>query len=277
MKYFYRVLNLICLASVLVLSSCSSDTKKSIKHDVSITLFESYNAIEIIPLLEEINKKLYSLQKDTSVDVTSGNKLMDQVKNVNMTEELYFKRNPLWKVLNLGISQDANGNSYFDTSAVIGYINCKDTALFVSYIKKSFSISVLPKNYATKFYDSHNIDSILKVHFVKTNVQPITFPLNGVSRIIVKKEGVAGLLGGVSEKIVSRSTVVMFSLLLELDTKLVKNLKYETYTIQFTINGEMYSGSKVKGMDGTFIRLGQINREKVEILKSEFGDKVIEE
>lgn len=276
MKFKVEI-SVLFFAIICLSFGCNSEKSNPGNNQLSITLYESYNGLEIIPHLNEINNHLYSLQLDTNIAVSSGNKLMDQVKDMNMTEELYFKRNPLWKVFNLDISVDANGNHYLDSSANIGYLKIKDTVLFLRYLKDTFSISVLPKNYIPKFYNLHTMDSFLKVHFVKTNVEPFIFPLKGVSRIIVKKEGVAGLLGGLADKIVSSSTEVMFTLLLELDSKLVNNLKNETYMIQFSINDEKYSGSIVKGGKNNFIRLGHINKEKVDILKSEFGDKVIEE
>lgn len=276
MKFKVEI-SVLFLAIICLSFGCNSEKSNPGHNTISITLFESYNAIEIIPLFDKINQELYSLQGDSSEEISSGNKLMDQVKKQSLSEEEYFKRNPLYKILNLPVYTDDSGNSYIDTSSIIGYIESKDTALFTSYLRKPFSQSILPENCSTKFYDLDKIVKILKVHFVKSKVDPIIFPLNGVKSIVIGVDDILGLIGGITEKIFSNETEDRYSLLLELDSNLLNNFKSETYTVQFTINDKLYTGSFVEGISSSFIRLGHINKETVEILKSEFGNKVIEE
>ncbi len=138
--------------------------RKLLQGSAKLEFWETYDNLEIFPLLENINRTLASTLKDTTkkavatteVDTTAASseagKLAALTGKTDSTEitskesALATAQNPLFAVLAPSTGQAANGEQVLRPGPTIGYVALKDTALVNSYLANPIIKSIIPSN-----------------------------------------------------------------------------------------------------------------------------------
>ena len=118
-------------------------------------------------------------------------------------------------------------------------------------------------------------EQYFKIHGLKKNTKIIQLDNSSIFKLFIKREGVAALLGGIAEKVEDLKGDSKYSIKLQLDNKVLSQLISDTYTIIIKVDNNVYSGSIVKSRINDLIFIGEIENDILEILKSEFKDKII--
>lgn len=137
--------------------------RKLLQGSAKLEFWETYDNLEIFPLLENINRTLASTLKDTTkkavattqVDTAAAaseaGKLAALTGKTDSTEvsaesALASAQNPLFAVLAPSTGQAANGETVLRPGVTIGYVALKDTALVNSYLENPIIKSIIPSN-----------------------------------------------------------------------------------------------------------------------------------
>lgn len=137
--------------------------RKLLQGSAKLEFWETYDNLEIFPLLENINRTLASALKSTSsaneniagADTTEKveeGKLAaltgGQSDSTNLASDLDqgAAENPLFAVLAPSTGQAANGQQVLRPGPTIGYVAQRDTALVNSYFENPSVKSIIPSN-----------------------------------------------------------------------------------------------------------------------------------
>lgn len=131
--------------------------RKLLQGSAELQFWQVYQAQEVYPILDNINKTLAATIKDTVAaavadTTTRGGKLADLTKGATQdtdtakaavsTTEL--KQNPLFSILVPPIGMDANGQQQLIPGPVVGYVHLKDTAKVNTYLTQPSIKSLIP-------------------------------------------------------------------------------------------------------------------------------------
>jgi len=127
-----------------------------------LEFWETYDNLEIYPLLENVNRTLAAALKSekpaASADTTSagqpaqGGQLAaiagrnDSIANDTSAAAVAAANNPLFEVMQPSVGQGPNGQPMLRPGATIGYVAIKDTALVNAYFNHPAVASVVPSN-----------------------------------------------------------------------------------------------------------------------------------
>lgn len=136
--------------------------RKLLQGSAKLEFWETYDNLEIFPLLENINSTLASTLKDTNTitaesvetDTTASqeSKLAALTGGTDSTSiesdasALTSIQNPLFSVLAPSTGQAPNGEQVLRPGPIIGYAALKDTALINSYLEDPSVKSIIPSN-----------------------------------------------------------------------------------------------------------------------------------
>jgi hypothetical protein len=251
-----------------ILISCNS--KKHIaKDDISISVIESYSAIQLFPAFLEANTILFTAKKDSILRHPSGNRLLDKLNQDTTQEGNSINDYPFWQVFIPQTLQGKDGNNYVDNSSILGFSKTDDTIKLLQYLHDKEISKLFPSDIDFIFSKGVMMNGYLKLHGIKKNSKIIQLDNSGIYKIIVKREGISGLTGGSVEKDDSK-----YSLKLQLDNKILSQFISDTYTIIIKLNDNVYSGSIVKDRVNDMINIGEVGSDILQDLKSEFKDKI---
>jgi len=140
--------------------------RKLLQGSAKLEFWETYDNLEIFPLIENINKTLTSTLKNRKPD-TAINKVADTAKTEQKAEEgqlaaitgkkdslnkdtaataALAQNNPLFDVMQPAVGQGENGQTMLRPGPVIGYVLQKDTATVNSYLQDPIIKSIIPAN-----------------------------------------------------------------------------------------------------------------------------------
>jgi len=140
--------------------------RKLLQGSAKLEFWETYDNLEIFPLIENINKTLASTLKNRKPD-TALNKVTDTTKTEQKAEEgqlaaitgkkdslnkdtaanpVLAQNNPLFDVMQPAVGQGENGQTMLRPGPVIGYVLQKDTATVNSYLQDPIIKSIIPAN-----------------------------------------------------------------------------------------------------------------------------------
>jgi len=136
--------------------------RKLLQGSAKLEFWETYDNLNIFPLLENINKTLVAVVKDTSKLVASSADTSknseagrlaaltegktDTTKSDTVSNNPSNALNPLFAVLAPSTGQAANGQQVLRSGPVVGYVAQKDTALVNSYLNEPTIKSIIPSN-----------------------------------------------------------------------------------------------------------------------------------
>lgn len=137
--------------------------RKLLQGSAKLEFWETYDNLEIFPLLENINRTLASTLKDatknavatTEVDTAAASSEAGKLAaltgktdstEINAESALASAQNPLFAVLAPSTGQAANGEQVLRPGVTIGYVALKDTALVNSYFENPIIKSIIPTN-----------------------------------------------------------------------------------------------------------------------------------
>ncbi|MBY0244223.1 MAG: protein translocase subunit SecDF [Sphingobacteriaceae bacterium] len=126
--------------------------RKLLSGTAELQFWQVYSNQEVVSVMENINKTLAVILKDTtknSIDTTkkAAGKLASLSNDTTSTKTLEErKKNPLYTVLSIPTFQQQNGQSSLRPGPVVGYVAQKDTAKVFSYFAKKEIASIIPQN-----------------------------------------------------------------------------------------------------------------------------------
>jgi hypothetical protein len=262
----HRTLFLSLLFFILI--SCNS--KKHIaKEDFSISIIESYSAIQLFPVFLEANTILFNAKKDSILKHPSGNRLLDKLNQDTTQEGSSINDYPFWQVFIPQTYQGKDGNNYVDNSSILGFSKTDDTTKLLQYLHDIEISKLFPSDIDFIFSKGVMMNGYLKIHGIKKNSIIIQLDNSDIYKIIVEREGISGLTKGMVEVDDSK-----YSIKLQLDNKILSQLISDTYTIIIKFNDNLYSGSIVKDRINDLIFIGEVEKDILEIFKNEFKDKI---
>jgi SecD/SecF fusion protein len=134
---------------------------KLLQGSAELQFWQVYQNEEVYPIMENINKTLASVLKDTTTAKSAvttdtaakgGSALANLAKKSTTkdsadlkTQEL-SKTNPLFAVLNVPTYQAQNGQPALRPGSTVGWVAQKDTAKVNSYFKKSEIAAIIPQS-----------------------------------------------------------------------------------------------------------------------------------
>ena len=133
---------------------------KLLQGSAELQFWQVYQNEEVYPIMENINKTLASVLKDTTAaksavatdTAAKGGALANLAKKSTAkdstdlkTQEL-SKTNPLFAVLNVPTYQAQNGQTALRPGSTVGWVAQKDTAKVNSYFKKSEVAAIIPQS-----------------------------------------------------------------------------------------------------------------------------------
>jgi len=135
--------------------------RKLLQGSAKLEFWETYDNLEIFPLLENINTTLASTLKNKTEAVTDTAKNAEQKSDEGQLAALIGKKdslskdtsaieemqnNPLFSVMQPAVGLGENGQTALRPGPVIGYVALKDTALVNSYLQSPIVKSIIPAN-----------------------------------------------------------------------------------------------------------------------------------
>jgi len=132
---------------------------KLLQGSAELQFWQVYQNEEVYPIMENINKTLAAVLKDTTAATSAvkdtaakGGALANLAKKSNAkdstdlkTQEL-SKSNPLFAVLNVPTYQGENGQPALRPGSTVGWVLPKDTAKVNAYFKKSEVAAIIPQS-----------------------------------------------------------------------------------------------------------------------------------
>ncbi|PST82240.1 protein translocase subunit SecDF [Pedobacter yulinensis] len=134
--------------------------QKLLQGSAELQFWQVYQLQEVYPLLDNINKTLVATSKtaDTttaaSADTTKkeGGKLGDLIKkggskdSTDIRKSELSKSNPLFAVLELPMFQSEQGPQVYPTSAIVGYVEKRDTSKINGFLRKPEIAATIPQS-----------------------------------------------------------------------------------------------------------------------------------
>jgi len=167
--------------------------RKLLQGSAKLEFYETYNNVQIYPLLENINGTLATSLKgekpavaaDTTVKAAADTTVKEEnlLANLNANKADSAKdttnavanatalaNNPLFAILSLSFYQAPNGQTQLIPGSTVGYANLKDTAKVNQYLARPEIKSIIPADlkllWAVK--PETNTPNILALHAIKT-------------------------------------------------------------------------------------------------------------
>ncbi len=262
---------LLCFA-FLTLTSCFN--KNNLKtNTVELSLYESYNLIELSSSFNDANKLLRKHQLDSMAKIKTSSTLLDAINEEAAKSDSIKTNNfddfPLFSVFIPNTRRGRNGDNYMDTSTILGWTT--DTPKLISYLNLSHNL--FPAN--IKWMTSSGFSGEYKCLYALKNVNKVTLKVNDIDSVIINPTG-PNSFGGVFEKMSDLKGISRYRIELKLSSNLSDILKMNSYILILKVNSAEYPGSivKFKKFPAQLIFVGEIGTSDFQVLKSYLEPKM---
>ena len=254
----------------LTLANCTK-RNESETHAIELSLYESYNLIELSTSFNEANKLIRKYLLDSIAKIKTGSILLDAINKESAKDDSIrtIEDFPLFSVFIPNTKTSQNGEAYMDTSTILGWTT--DTLTLNSYI--NLSQKVFPEG-ITWITSRGFSNKYLCLHALK-NINKVLLKENDIDSIIIEPTG-PNSFGGVFEKISDLKGISKYRTALKLNSRLSNILEMNSYTLILKLNSVEYSGSIVdfKKFPGQYIFIGEMTTTDFQILKNNLESKM---
>lgn len=259
-----KITFLICVLIILV--CCNRESEKELNGS-QISLYESYNLIDLYPALLNANEAIRKHELDSLANEKTGVALLDEIIAEKAKSDTLAKKTiddfPLLKVFLINtsvqnqIESSAMLGTVIDSSLVRKYLAMTDTC-FEENIKWKIT---------GELFGGHKA-----IFALKKNGKTLTLQLSDIDSVIVLPTGLNGL-GGVAKNISDFKGISEYFVELKIRDEIKEKVDSSDYALIMDFNGKEFAGSVTSSEKYTTI--GIMNNVELDYLQGKFENKIM--
>lgn len=262
----------IATLTIILLIGCADN--KVTKGKFEISLYDSYNLVDLFPTIMKANELIRKKQLDSIANNSTGLSLLDKMNKANAKSNASKAKSiedfPLFQFLSPRLNVGNDGIALPDTSAVIGLIS--DSSKLMDYLQ--LADSLFPQDLDWKVSGMIG-DKVKNLHAIKQNSKRIILSESDIDSLIIRPMNFIGL-GSAAERIADINDLSKYWIEIKIKKVLTDSLSNRTYTLILDTDSNVYSGSIVNFSNNPnqYIRIGVVDNKDFHSFKSKFESRM---